>query len=172
MPVLSMSTLTELGVMDVKMRACNLLLAHRVDAKSNTPRAQSVLNRLHLAMPRARDNKVTLDTSLFVALPLLHLCMSVVRSDVIREIPQSVFCFNFSLNECWSHFLSLSLSLTSCPLLTFHSTNLSFCISVFLCLCLCRSHFLQVTPSTLAHCQFLTQPIFSLSSLYIRDIAL
>jgi hypothetical protein len=55
---MSMSTLTEEGVSAVKNQACDLLLAHRVDAKAKTSRAQSILNRLHLALPKARDSRV------------------------------------------------------------------------------------------------------------------
>ncbi|EDQ86152.1 uncharacterized protein MONBRDRAFT_38531 [Monosiga brevicollis MX1] len=55
--VLTMSTLTEEGVANVRNTSCDLLLAHRVDAASRTHRAESILNRLHVAMPARRDDK-------------------------------------------------------------------------------------------------------------------
>ncbi|XP_068213596.1 GTP-binding protein 4 [Palaemon carinicauda] len=56
-PVVEMSTLTKEGVMDVKKEACDRLLAHRVDAKLRTRKADSILNRVHVAMPAKRDIK-------------------------------------------------------------------------------------------------------------------
>ena len=54
--VLPMSTLTEEGIVDVKTRACDLLLAQRVDFKLKSKKMPDVLNRLHLALPTARDS--------------------------------------------------------------------------------------------------------------------
>lgn len=54
--VLPMSTLTEEGIVDVKTRACDLLLAQRVDVKLKSKKMPDVLNRLHLALPTARDS--------------------------------------------------------------------------------------------------------------------
>lgn len=56
-PVLEMSTLTQEGVMDVKKQACDRLIAHRVDGKLRTRKADSILNRVHVAMPAQRDFK-------------------------------------------------------------------------------------------------------------------
>lgn len=56
-PLLEMSTLTQEGVMAVKKQACDLLLAHRVDAKMRSRKAESVLNRIHVAKPSQRDWK-------------------------------------------------------------------------------------------------------------------
>jgi len=52
-----MSTLSETGVMDVKNKCCDLLLAHRVEQKLASRRAGEVMNRLHVAMPVPRDSK-------------------------------------------------------------------------------------------------------------------
>ncbi|OAD62489.1 putative nucleolar GTP-binding protein 1 [Eufriesea mexicana] len=57
-PVLEMSTITDFGVMDVKIRACELLLAFRVDQKIRTKKVEGLLNRLHVAQPIPRDEKV------------------------------------------------------------------------------------------------------------------
>ncbi|XP_071942067.1 GTP-binding protein 4-like [Antedon mediterranea] len=57
-PVMMMSTVTEEGVMDVKTEACNLLLSQRVDVKMRGKKVPEVLNRLHVAMPTPRDQKV------------------------------------------------------------------------------------------------------------------
>jgi nucleolar GTP-binding protein len=48
-----MSTLTEQGVMDVKGTACERLLAYRVEAKLAGKRIGDVLNRMHVAIPKA-----------------------------------------------------------------------------------------------------------------------
>jgi len=52
-----MSTLSENGVMEVKNRCCDLLLAHRVEQKLASRRAGEVMNRLHVATPVPRDSK-------------------------------------------------------------------------------------------------------------------
>lgn len=56
-PILSMSTLTEEGVMDVKIQACEKLLQYRIDTKIKGRKVKDVMNRLHVAMPAKRDNK-------------------------------------------------------------------------------------------------------------------
>ncbi|XP_033305392.1 nucleolar GTP-binding protein 1 [Bombus vancouverensis nearcticus] len=57
-PVLEMSTITDFGVMDVKIQACERLLAFRVDQKIRTKKVEGLLNRLHVAQPVPRDDKV------------------------------------------------------------------------------------------------------------------
>ena len=53
-----MSNLSEEGVMKVKSEACDRLLAQRVEVKlKNAKKMDEVVNRLHIAMPRPRDNK-------------------------------------------------------------------------------------------------------------------
>lgn len=54
--VLRMSTLSNTGVSEVKIRACEKLLAHRVEAKLRRSGAD-VINRIHLAEPVSRDDK-------------------------------------------------------------------------------------------------------------------
>ena len=54
--ILPMSTVTEEGVIDIKTRACDLLLAQRVEVKLKSRKMPEVLNRLHLATPTPRDN--------------------------------------------------------------------------------------------------------------------
>ncbi len=54
-PIVPMSTLTEEGVVEVKTRACDELLAQRVEVKLRGKKASDVLNRLHLAVPKPRD---------------------------------------------------------------------------------------------------------------------
>ena len=54
-PVLEMSTFTDEGVMNVKTEACEKLLAHRIEVKMKSKKVDGVLNRLHVAMPAARD---------------------------------------------------------------------------------------------------------------------
>ncbi|KAF3428092.1 hypothetical protein E2986_09585 [Frieseomelitta varia] len=57
-PVLEMSTITDFGVMDVKIQACERLLAFRVDQKIRTKKVEGLLNRLHVAQPVPRDEKI------------------------------------------------------------------------------------------------------------------
>lgn len=56
-PVMFMSTVSEAGVMEVKMEACERLLSFRVDQKMRTKKVDNILNRLHVAMPAPRDDK-------------------------------------------------------------------------------------------------------------------
>jgi len=56
--VTTMSTLTEEGVSVVKQIACDKLLAQRVETKLKGKKVNDVLNRLHLATPTPRDDKV------------------------------------------------------------------------------------------------------------------
>jgi len=55
--ILAMSTVTEEGVMDVKSKACELLLQHRVDMKYKSKKVDGILNRLNVALPEKRDTK-------------------------------------------------------------------------------------------------------------------
>ncbi|XP_032222228.2 GTP-binding protein 4 isoform X2 [Nematostella vectensis] len=55
--ILPMSTFSEEGVMDVRNTACDLLLAQRVEVKMKSKKVNDIVNRLHVAMPTARDNK-------------------------------------------------------------------------------------------------------------------
>jgi len=49
---------TDEGVMDLKTKACDALLAHRVDAKIKGSKINSIINRIHVARPKARDDLV------------------------------------------------------------------------------------------------------------------
>ncbi|CAH0404378.1 unnamed protein product [Chilo suppressalis] len=57
-PVLRMSTVTEQGVQEVKIEACERLLGHRVTEKMRTKKVDGILNRLHVAVPTPRDAKI------------------------------------------------------------------------------------------------------------------
>ncbi|KAF8590922.1 P-loop containing nucleoside triphosphate hydrolase protein [Ramaria rubella] len=46
------------GVMDVKNTACDSLLAHRVETKLKGTKINSVANRIHVSIPKARDDVV------------------------------------------------------------------------------------------------------------------
>ncbi|CAG9764065.1 unnamed protein product [Ceutorhynchus assimilis] len=54
---MEMSTITDEGVMEVKIESCEKLLSFRVDQKMRSKKVDGVLNRLHVAMPKPRDNK-------------------------------------------------------------------------------------------------------------------
>jgi nucleolar GTP-binding protein len=50
------SCYTEEGVMELKTKACDALLAHRVGNKVKGSKINSVINRIHIAQPKARDD--------------------------------------------------------------------------------------------------------------------
>ncbi|XP_078445675.1 nucleolar GTP-binding protein [Wolffia australiana] len=55
--LLSMSTLTEDGVIAVKNSACERLLNQRVEMKMKSKKINDCLNRFHVAIPKPRDGK-------------------------------------------------------------------------------------------------------------------
>ncbi|KAG8653076.1 nucleolar GTP-binding protein 1 [Manihot esculenta] len=55
--LLTMSTLTEEGVIAVKNAACERLLDQRVELKMKSKKINDCLNRFHVAMPKPRDQK-------------------------------------------------------------------------------------------------------------------
>ena len=79
-----MSNLNEEGVMAVRNEACERLLAHRVEMKVKTSKVNDVLNRLHMAEPKKRDNKVILVAILnaFELLNKTHFCFKINRKDL------------------------------------------------------------------------------------------
>jgi nucleolar GTP-binding protein len=56
--IIQMSTLSEEGVINVKNLACKKLLEMRVEQKLANKKLPTTLNRLHLAVPKPRDDKV------------------------------------------------------------------------------------------------------------------
>lgn len=57
-PVLEMSTVNDIGVTEVKNEACERLLQFRVDAKLKSKKIDNILNRVRVAMPASRDEKI------------------------------------------------------------------------------------------------------------------
>ena len=57
--MMEMSTVTEEGVIEVRDEACQILLAHRVETKSNNKKVSAIMNRLHVALPNKRDDRVS-----------------------------------------------------------------------------------------------------------------
>ncbi|KAI3876947.1 hypothetical protein MKX03_032492 [Papaver bracteatum] len=55
--LLTMSTLTEEGVISVKNAACERLLNQRVELKMKSKKINDCLNRFHVAVPKPRDQK-------------------------------------------------------------------------------------------------------------------
>merc|ERR1712110_506118 len=55
--ILEMSTVTEEGIMDVKTKACEELLLDRVNHKFKSNKVENIMNRLTVAIPKARDTK-------------------------------------------------------------------------------------------------------------------
>ena len=56
-PMIQTSTVTEDGLIEVKEKACSALLAQRVEMKMKGKQVTGMINRLHVATPRPRDNK-------------------------------------------------------------------------------------------------------------------
>lgn len=55
--LIQMSNITKDGIEDVKSKACDILLDHRLTQKAKDPKkAEAILNRLHIAEPKKRDN--------------------------------------------------------------------------------------------------------------------
>lgn len=56
--LLEISTFTEEGIMEARNKACDELLEARVEIKSkgNKARSDAVLNRVHVALPKSRDD--------------------------------------------------------------------------------------------------------------------
>jgi len=55
---IQVSCYSEEGVMELKNKACDTLLAHRVDSKLKGSKINSVINRIHVAQPVPRDDVV------------------------------------------------------------------------------------------------------------------
>ncbi|EOQ99210.1 putative nucleolar GTP-binding protein 1 [Wallemia ichthyophaga EXF-994] len=53
---LQLSCMSEEGIMDVRNQVCETLLAHRVDTKMRGSKINSVVNRIHVAQPKPRDD--------------------------------------------------------------------------------------------------------------------
>ena len=52
-----MSNASGEGITDVKQKACDILLDHRLIQKNKDPKkAELIMNRLHIAQPKKRDN--------------------------------------------------------------------------------------------------------------------
>lgn len=63
------STLTDVGVGDLKTLACDILLAHRSEQKEGSGRYQAIQNRLYCAVPQQRDK---LDRPAFIPSTVLQ----------------------------------------------------------------------------------------------------
>lgn len=47
------------GIADVRAKACEILLDHRLTQKAKDPKkAQAIMEKLHVAQPKKRDNKI------------------------------------------------------------------------------------------------------------------
>lgn len=55
--LLTMSTMTEEGIINVKNTACEKLLQMRVEVKMKSKKINDCLNRIHVAVPKQRDQK-------------------------------------------------------------------------------------------------------------------
>jgi hypothetical protein len=54
-----MSNKTGEGIADVRAKACDILLDHRLTLKAKDPKkAEAIMAKLHVAEPKKRDNRV------------------------------------------------------------------------------------------------------------------
>ena len=57
--LIQMSNLSGDGINDVKAKACDILLDHRLTQKAKDPKkAEAIMSKLHVSQPKKRDNKV------------------------------------------------------------------------------------------------------------------
>ncbi len=54
--IVEVSCYSDEGVTDLKTKACDALLAHRVESKLKGNKINSVVNRIHVAQPKPRDD--------------------------------------------------------------------------------------------------------------------
>jgi nucleolar GTP-binding protein len=55
--LIQMSNSSGDGISDVKQKACDILLDHRLTQKAKDPKkAEQIMNRLHVSQPKKRDN--------------------------------------------------------------------------------------------------------------------
>ena len=55
--LIQMSNQSGDGISDVKQKACDILLDHRLTQKAKDPKkAEQIMNRLHVGQPKKRDN--------------------------------------------------------------------------------------------------------------------
>ena len=55
--IMNTSTLTEQGISELKEYACGKLLEFRVATKVKSKKADAIMNKLHVAIPKPRDSK-------------------------------------------------------------------------------------------------------------------
>ena len=57
--MIQMSNKSGEGISDVRAKACDILLDHRLTQKAKDPKkAEAIMAKLHVAQPAKRDNKV------------------------------------------------------------------------------------------------------------------
>jgi len=57
--MIQMSNQSGDGITDVRAKACDILLDHRLTQKAKDPKkAEAIMDKLHVAQPKKRDNKV------------------------------------------------------------------------------------------------------------------
>eukprot|EP00741_Cyanophora_paradoxa_P021990 tig00021432_g21227.t1 len=88
--VMQMSNASEEGISAVKEKACERLLAMRVEQKVTARKSNEIMNRLHVAMPTARDDKVR-----GIGAELYDLKSDEWKYDVVPEIMDGHNVFDF-----------------------------------------------------------------------------
>jgi hypothetical protein len=55
--LIQMSNSSGDGIADVRAKACDILLDHRLTLKAKDPKkAEAIMNKLHISTPKKRDN--------------------------------------------------------------------------------------------------------------------
>ena len=72
--MLTMSTLTEAGVANVKAACCDKLLSFRVDQKLRGKRATAALSRVYVAMPKPRPGAAGASSTMPTTAPIEKFC--------------------------------------------------------------------------------------------------
>jgi nucleolar GTP-binding protein len=80
--LLTVSTLTDDGVMAVKNAACERLLENRVDVKMKSKKMMDCLNRFHVAIPKPCDNE---ERSVCIPLAVLEARVLLQRKRSLRR---------------------------------------------------------------------------------------
>ena len=95
------------GVMDLKNKACDALLARRVDAKMKGTKINSVINRIHVAQPKPRDDVLRVP---FIPEALKERINAERSGSVKKKLQKDIELeeggpgvYNFNLKRAWPH---------------------------------------------------------------------
>lgn len=93
LPLIPMSNISEVGVHDTKSKACDLLLEQRVQVKLQSNKVDSIMSRIHVAVPKKRDNKergATIPESVVIERQMEKEKAADMDVDALEENPEVV----------------------------------------------------------------------------------